>query len=105
MKLKQTEAADAPKPKSPTVLRLTLRERIDDLIMRELGVDEKQATPNTRLQEDLGADSLDVAEMAIVIEEEFEIPEIDDAQVDKILTVGHVHRYVERATAAKKKKR
>jgi acyl carrier protein len=79
--------------RAPYKYKLTLAQRIDDLISRELGVEN--FTPDTKLR-DFGADSLDLVELAIAIEEEFDIPEINDAQVDKLVTAGDVHKYIER---------
>lgn len=87
------EAPVKPGGRAPYKYKLTLTERIDDCICRELGVEK--FTPETRLR-DFGADSLDLVELAIAIEEEFEIPEIGDAQVDRLVTVRDVHEYIER---------
>lgn len=83
-------------------MALTLRQKIDDLILREFGVNESELAPRARFEEDFGADSLGRVEFAMVLEEEFEI-EIDDEAVEKMLTVGAVHSYLERAMKAKKR--
>jgi acyl carrier protein len=93
-----------PKPKGPTLRPMSLRERIDDLILRELGVNENELTPGARFTEDLGADSLDLAELEIVIEEEFELPEAS-IDFDRLTTAQKLYEHLERATGAKKKKR
>ena len=73
---------------------LTLRERIEDAILRHFGADKIK--PETRFVEDLGADSLDVVELAIELEEEFSLPEVDDGLVDKWVFVKDVTDYIEK---------
>ena len=49
---------------------------------------------DTSFTDDLGADSLDVVELAMALEEEFDIPEADEDTLSKLVTVGDVYRYV-----------
>jgi len=53
-----------------------------------------QVTPEAKFVEDLGADSLDIVELIMALEEEFGI-EVPDEQAEKLLTVGDVTKYVE----------
>ena len=48
----------------------------------------------TSFADDLGADSLDIVEMTMALEEEFDIPETDDDELVKLMTVGDVFRYI-----------
>lgn len=69
-------------------------EKVIDIIAEQLGVPKEQITPETDIANDLGADSLDIAELMIAFEEEFEI-NITEDPAEKIATVGQVIKYVE----------
>jgi acyl carrier protein len=74
-----------------------LKGKIRDLIADELGIDDdEKIKPDSKLQEDFGADSLDMTELAILLEEEFELKEIPDEQVERFVTVQDVYDYMER---------
>ncbi len=60
---------------------------LTELIADHLGVDESEITPETSLADDLGADSLDVAEIAIAVEDRLGVT-VDDAELDRVRTVG-----------------
>lgn len=68
-------------------------ERIKEIIMEQLGVDEDQITPDASFIDDLGADSLDTVELVMAFEEEFEV-EIPDEDAEKIRTVQDVINYL-----------
>jgi len=70
-------------------------ERVKSIIVEQLNVDEEEVTPEASFVEDLGADSLDVVELVMALEEEFEL-EIPDEDAEKIQTVGEAVRYIER---------
>ena len=70
-----------------------LSERIRDLVAEQLGVDTSELSPDANILEDLGADSLDVVEMVMAIEEAFDI-EISDDAAEAMRTVGDVEAYV-----------
>ena len=70
-------------------------ERVKDIVADNLGVDREKITPETSFVNDLGADSLDVVELVMRFEEEFEI-EIPDEDAEKITTVGEAVDYIER---------
>lgn len=70
-----------------------LSARIRSLVAEQLGVDAKEMVPNADILDDLGADSLDVVEMVMAIEEEFDI-EIADEDAEAMRTVGDVETYV-----------
>ena len=69
-------------------------EKLRDIIVDQLSVAPEQVKLEAKFQEDLGADSLDVVELVMRIEEEFNI-EIPDEDAEKIVTVGDAVRYIE----------
>jgi len=68
-------------------------ERIKEIIMEQLGVEEEQITPDASFIDDLGADSLDTVELVMAFEEEFDV-EIPDEDAEKIRTVQDVIEYL-----------
>lgn len=71
-----------------------VQSKIKQIIVDELGVDEAEVTENARFIEDLGADSLDLVELVMRFEEEFDI-EIPDEDAEKIQAVRDAYAYVE----------
>ncbi|MCW5960291.1 MAG: acyl carrier protein [Pyrinomonadaceae bacterium] len=71
-----------------------IQEKIKQIVVDELGVDEAEVTENARFIEDLGADSLDLVELVMRFEEEFDI-EIPDEDAEKIQAVRDAYAYVE----------
>jgi acyl carrier protein len=69
-------------------------DRVKGIVVEQLGVDTAQVTPQSKFVEDLGADSLDVVELVMALEEEFDI-EIPDEDAEKIATVGEAVKYIE----------
>ena len=69
-------------------------EKVKEIIVDQLDVDENDVTEASNIQEDLGADSLDIVDLVMSFEEEFDL-EIPDEQVEKIKTVGDIVAYVE----------
>ena len=69
-------------------------DRVKAIVVEQLGVDAAQVTPQSKFVEDLGADSLDVVELVMALEEEFDI-EIPDEDAEKIATVGEAVTYIE----------
>ncbi len=75
-----------------------MEERLRKLISEQLGVDESRVVPSASFADDLEADSLDLVELIMSLEEEFSV-EIPDADAEKIATVGDAMQYLqERAT-------
>ena len=68
-------------------------DRIKKIIVDQLGVDESKITENSSFVDDLGADSLDIVELIMAFEEEFDI-EIPDEDAEKIKTVGDAVNYL-----------
>ncbi len=75
-------------------------DRVKEIIAKELEVDAKQLTPEAKFIEDLGADSLDIVELVMALEEEFGI-DIPDEDADKLKSVGDAMTYLKTQTAAK----
>ena len=72
----------------------SIADRIKDIIVEQLGVNAAQINPGAKFIEDLGADSLDIVELIMALEEEFGT-EIPDEQAEKLQTVGDVAKYIE----------
>jgi acyl carrier protein len=68
-------------------------ERVTKIIVDRLGVDEADVTLEASFKEDLGADSLDVVELVMELEDEFDM-EISDEDAEKIATVGDAVNYI-----------
>jgi acyl carrier protein len=68
-------------------------DRIKKIIVDQLGVDESKITENSSFVDDLGADSLDIVELIMAFEEEFDI-EIPDEDAEKMRTVGDAVKYL-----------
>ncbi len=69
-------------------------QKLKQLIAEQFMVDEDEITADTSFIDDLGADSLDIVELTMAIEEEFDISEIDDNDLPKLLTVGDLAKYI-----------
>lgn len=69
-------------------------EKVKAILSEQFDVEEEKITAETDLQEDLGADSLDVVDLLMSIEDEFEI-EIPDDEIENIKTVGALVSYIE----------
>ena len=76
----------------------TIFERIKKIIVDQLGVEEEEAVPAARFVDDLGADSLDLVELMMSLEEEFSNPslkiEIPDEDAEKIVTIQDAVDYL-----------
>jgi acyl carrier protein len=72
----------------------TVEEKVREIVVEQLGVKPEQVTPEAKFIEDLGADSLDVVELVMALEEEFG-HEIPDEEAEKLTTVGDVIKYIE----------
>jgi len=71
----------------------SIDERVKNIIIEQLGVEESQVTETAKFVEDLGADSLDTVELVMALEEEFTV-EIPDEDAEKIATVGDAVKYI-----------
>ncbi|NSW91065.1 MAG: acyl carrier protein [Firmicutes bacterium] len=72
-------------------------ETVKKIIVEQLGVDEDDVTMESSFIDDLGADSLDIVELIMALEEEFEL-EIPDSDAEKITTVGDAVEYIKNHT-------
>lgn len=68
-------------------------EKVKAIIVEQLGVSETAVTMDASFIDDLGADSLDIVELVMALEEEFDL-EIPDADAEKVVTVGDVVEYI-----------
>jgi acyl carrier protein len=68
-------------------------DKVKEIISGQFGADAEKLTMETAFVEDLNADSLDVVELIMAIEEEFDM-EIDDSEVENIKTVGDLVNYI-----------
>jgi acyl carrier protein len=69
-------------------------DRLKAIVVEQLGVDEEDVTPEASFVDDLNADSLDLVELIMSLEEEFGL-EISDEDAEKITTVGDAASYIE----------
>jgi len=72
-----------------------VEDKVKQIIVEQLGVDEGEVTPNASFVDDLGADSLDTVELVMAFEEAFDI-EIPDEDAEKIRTVKDATDYIEK---------
>jgi acyl carrier protein len=73
----------------------SVEERVKQIIVEQLGVDEAEVTPTASFVDDLGADSLDTVELVMAFEENFGI-EIPDEDAEKIATVKDAIEYIDK---------
>ena len=71
-----------------------IQERLKKIIVDQLGVDESEVVPSASFVEDLNADSLDLVELIMSLEEEFKL-QISDEDAEKITTVQEAEDYIE----------
>ena len=69
-------------------------ERLKKIIVEQLGVEDNEVIPSASFTEDLNADSLDLVELIMSLEEEFKL-QISDEDAEKITTVGEAEEYIE----------
>ncbi|NLV37488.1 MAG: acyl carrier protein [Clostridiaceae bacterium] len=72
-------------------------EKVKKIIVEQLGVEDEEVTMESSFIDDLGADSLDIVELIMALEEEFDI-EIPDSEAEKIATVGNAVDYIKNNT-------
>ena len=70
-------------------------DKIKEIVIEQLGVEEDVVTPEANIQDDLGADSLDIVDLIQTIEDEYDLS-IPDEAVENIKTVGDIVAYVEK---------
>ena len=67
--------------------------KVKEIVVEQLGVDEEEVTEQASFVDDLGADSLDIVELVMALEEEFDL-EIPDEDAEKIVTVADAVNYI-----------
>ena len=75
-----------------------IQEKVTEIIVEQLSVTADQVGPESKMIEDLGADSLDAVELVMAVEEEFGI-EVPDEEAEKLISVGDIISHVEKAQA------
>ena len=78
---------------------MAVEERVSQLIVDQLGVSTEEIKPEVSFLDDLGADSLDIVELVMAMEEEFDI-EIPDDDAEKIQTIGDAFAYIKEKEGA-----
>ena len=78
---------------------MELENRVAEIIVEQLGVAREEVVPEASLIDDLGADSLDIVELVMAMEEEFDV-EIPDDDAEKIQTIGDAISYLKEKLAA-----
>ncbi|MCX5798549.1 MAG: acyl carrier protein [Proteobacteria bacterium] len=79
---------------------MTISEKVKKMIVDQLGVSESEVIDEAKFIDDLGADSLDIVELIMALEDEYGL-EIPDEDAEKIETVGDAIKYIEEHLAAK----
>ncbi len=74
---------------------MNIEKKVKQIIAEQLGISEEEVLPEASFIEELGADSLDIVELVMAMEEEFEI-EIPDEDAEKLLTVQNAIDYVKK---------
>lgn len=72
----------------------SVEEKVKHIIVEQLGVDEEEVKPEASFVDDLGADSLDVVELVMALEEEFGL-EINDEDAEKLVSVQQAIQYID----------
>ena len=73
-------------------------EKVIKMVADQFMIDESEVTPDTVFVDDLGADSLDVVELTMALEEEFSLPDTPEDELMNIHTVGDLADYISRVT-------
>ena len=77
---------------------MSIMEQITEILVDTFSLDPEEVTADARLEADLGINSLELAELALRCDEEFDV-EIDDEDIHRLITVGDVANYIEEKTA------
>lgn len=76
-------------------IAVSISPKVKDIIVEQLGVDPEKVKPEASFIDDLGADSLDIVELVMAMEEEFDL-EIPDEDAEKLKTVNDVASYLQK---------
>ena len=77
---------------------MSIMEQITEILVETFSLEPEEVTADARLEADLGINSLELAELALRCDEEFDV-EIDDEDIHRLITVGDVANYIEEKTA------
>jgi acyl carrier protein len=80
-------------------MAVELKKRVEEIIVEQLGVTPEEVVDEASFIDDLGADSLDIVELVMAMEEEFDI-EIPDEHADRLQTIGGAVEYLKERLAA-----
>ena len=69
--------------------------KIQDMISEQLGIEAEKITEETKFIDDLGCDSLDIVELTVTVQDEFNLAEIPEDDLIKLQSVGDLLKYVE----------
>lgn len=99
--MQEIDGASFPQSKAGIVISMSqdILNRVKKVTVEELGVKDEEVTETASFQEDLGADSLDVVELVMALEDEFGI-DIPDEEVGEIKTVGDAVNYIQKKQSA-----
>jgi acyl carrier protein len=75
-------------------VNIVVFEKVRAIVAEQFAINELTVFPDTSFADDLGADSLDVVELIMALEEAFNMPETDEDVLAKLVTVGDVVRYI-----------
>ena len=70
-------------------------DKLCKLIAEQFGVEPETITADTAFVDDLGADSVDLMDLSMALEDEFGMEEMDSEDIESIVTVGDLHRYMQ----------
>ena len=70
-------------------------EKLCKLIAEQFGVDPESVTADSAFVDDLGADSVDLMDLSMALEEEFDMEEMDSEDIESIVTVGDLYKYMQ----------
>lgn len=70
-------------------------EKLCKLIAEQFGVEPESITADTAFVDDLGADSVDLMDLSMALEDEFGMEEMDSDEIESIVTVGDLHKYMQ----------
>ena len=70
-------------------------EKLCKLIAEQFGVDPETVTADSAFVDDLGADSVDLTDLSMALEEEFGMEEMDSEDIESIVTVGDLYKYMQ----------
>ena len=90
-----------PTPNQEEILIMSVQDKVQSIIVEQLGVENDEVTATASFTDDLGADSLDIVELVMAFEEEFDL-EIPDDEAEKISTVQSAIDYIAEHAAPKK---